>query len=92
MNETLAVREILQVNEVRMLVAESGVDFREFIADHPSFFFDHDSGKVSLAKNVAQARSVPNGTVKRAELMTGGGWFMYASANFERLVLGCIKA
>jgi len=24
--------------------------------------------------------------------MTGGGWCMCASANFERLVLGCIKA
>jgi hypothetical protein len=24
--------------------------------------------------------------------MTGGGWCMNASANFERLVLGCIKA
>ena len=30
--------------------------------------------------------------VHRAELMTGGGWCMYASANFERLDLGCIKA
>ena len=28
----------------------------------------------------------------RAELMTGGGWCMYESANFERLVLGCIEA
>ena len=27
-----------------------------------------------------------------AELMTGGGWCMYASANFEMLVPGCIKA
>ena len=27
----------------------------------------------------------------RAELMTGGGWCMYASASFERLVLGCIN-
>ena len=30
--------------------------------------------------------------VLRAELMTGGGWCMYVSANFERLVLGCINA
>ena len=30
--------------------------------------------------------------VRRAELMTGGGWCMYALANFERLVLGCINA
>ena len=30
--------------------------------------------------------------VFRAALMTRGGWCMYASANFERLVLGCIKA
>ena len=28
----------------------------------------------------------------KAELMTGGGWCMYASASFKRLVLGCIKA
>ena len=27
-----------------------------------------------------------------AELMTGVGWCMYASGNFERLVLGCIEA
>ena len=30
--------------------------------------------------------------VIRAELMTGGRWCMYASANFERLDLGCTKA
>ena len=30
--------------------------------------------------------------VTRAELMTWGGWCMYALANFERLILGCISA
>ena len=31
-------------------------------------------------------------SVFRAELMTGGGWCMYASANFERLVFDCVNA
>ena len=30
--------------------------------------------------------------VGRAESMTGGRWRMYASANFERLAIGCINA
>ena len=30
--------------------------------------------------------------VFRAEFMAGTGWCMYASANFDRLVLGCIDA
>ena len=30
--------------------------------------------------------------VPRPDLMNGGGWCMYESANFEGLVLGCIDA
>ena len=37
--------------------------------------------------------STPDGAcVARAALTDGGGWCMYASANFERLVIGCIEA
>ena len=32
------------------------------------------------------------GAATRAELMSGDGWCMYAGANFERLVLGFVKA
>ena len=31
-------------------------------------------------------------TYDKAELMTGGGWCIYVSANFVRLDLGCTKA
>ena len=31
-------------------------------------------------------------SVLTAELLTAGGWCLYASANFERLVLGCVNA
>ena len=30
--------------------------------------------------------------VNTAAFMTGGGWCMYASAKFEKIVLGCINA
>ena len=42
-------------------------------------------------QTVSPFRANPR-SVSRAELMTGGGWCMYASANFERLVLGCSEA
>ena len=37
-------------------------------------------------------RKFREATQTRAELMTGDGWCMYASANFQRSVLGCITA
>ena len=39
-------------------------------------------------KGKGKGKGPGEGGVIRAELMTGGGWCTYASANFERLVLG----
>ena len=36
--------------------------------------------------------NAPSATVGGAELMTGGGWCMYTSANFLSLVLGFMNA
>ena len=51
-------------------------------------FFLELSGSLSLQVDVS--RQIAKDRVSRAELMTGGGHRMYASANLGRLVLSCI--
>ena len=47
------------------------------------------SGNVLLRGGCRGAKS--SSRVARAEIMTGGAWCSYISANLERLVPGCIK-
>ena len=46
----------------------------------------------SVFEHYQELDTIAASSVTRAERMTGGGWCMHASANFARLVLGCINA